>query len=266
MLKVLFFGDVSGAIARNALTKILPKLKNKFKPDLIIANADNLAHGKGVTEKSLLEMKNIGINFFTCGNHAFKKEDPNKIISNTKINFIIPENMGDTKSGNGYKIIKIKKQKIAIINLLGKTFVKEGSDAKCPFKTFDELYKKLKNQHDFLIVDFHAETTSEKIAFGFYADGRVHAVLGTHTHVQTNDAHILEKGTAYITDIGWIGAKDSVIGVKKEIIIDKFLNDSKMVFDFPDTGIVTINAVLLDLDKSMKKNKIKLINEETLIK
>lgn len=266
MLKILFFGDISSAIARRALIKTIPGFKKKYNPDFIIANADNLAHGKGVTEKSLLEIHSAGVDFFTCGNHAFKKENPNKIIANKKINFIIPENMKDTKSENGYKIITLNKQKIAIINLIGKTFVKEAGDADCPFKTFDEIYKKIKNKADFIMVDFHAETTSEKIAFGFYADGRVHAVLGTHTHVQTNDAHILEKGTAYITDIGWIGAKDSVIGVKKEIIIDKFLNDSKMVFDFPESGIVTINAVLLELDKSMKKSKIKLINKETLIK
>ncbi|HNZ86535.1 MAG TPA: TIGR00282 family metallophosphoesterase [bacterium] len=265
MLKILFFGDISGAIARKALTKIVPKLKTQYKPNLIIANADNLAHGKGVTEKTLLEMQKIDIDFFTCGNHAFKKENPNKIIANTKINFIIPENMEDAKSGNGYKIVEINKKRIAIINLLGKTFIKEAGDADCPFKTFDKIYKKIKSKSDIIIVDFHAETTSEKIAFGFYADGRAHAVLGTHTHVQTNDAHSLEKGTLYITDIGWVGAKDSVIGVKKEIIIDKFLTDSKMVFDFPETGIVTINATLLDIDKSMKNSTIKLINKEVLI-
>ncbi|HNV97006.1 MAG TPA: TIGR00282 family metallophosphoesterase [bacterium] len=266
MIKILFFGDVSGAIARNALTKILPKLKIKFKPDLVIANADNLAHGKGVTEKSLLEMKNIGIHFFTCGNHAFKKEDPNKIIANSKLDFVIPENMADTKSGNGYKIIEINKQKIAIINLLGKTFVKEAGDADCPFKTFDKIYKKIKDVVDITIVDFHAETTSEKVAFGFYVDGRAHAVLGTHTHVQTNDAQILKNGTIYITDVGWVGAKDSVIGVNKETVIDKFLTDSKMIFEIPKNGEVIINAVILNINKSMRGNKIKIIREEELIK
>jgi metallophosphoesterase (TIGR00282 family) len=262
MFKILFFGDVAGAIARNALIKILPKLKAQYSPDLIIANADNLAHGKGVTEKSLLELHSAGIDFFTCGNHAFKKEDPNKIIANNKIPFIIPENMEETKSGNGYKVIKIGKHKIAIINLLGKTFVSEAFYAKCPFKTFDEIYKKLKKDYDYIIVDFHSETTSEKVAFGFYVDGKIHAEVGTHTHVQTNDAQKLDKGTLYLTDIGMVGAKISVIGVDKEIIIEKFLNDSKIVFEIPEKGIVKINAALLELDKTMKNSKIKLVNKE----
>ncbi len=265
MLKILFIGDISSAIARKALVKTVPKLKKQYKSDFVIANADNLAHGKGVTEKSLLEIHNAGVNFFTCGNHAFKKEDPNKIIANKKVEFIIPENMADTKTGNGYKIINVGKNKVGIINLLGRTFVKEGSDAKCPFRTFDEIYKKIKNKADFIIIDFHTETTSEKIAFGFYANGKAHAVLGTHTHVQTNDAQILNKGTIYITDVGMVGAKDSVIGVNKENIIEKFLTDSKIVFEFPETGIVRINAVLLNLDKNMKNSTIKLINKEVLI-
>ncbi len=265
MLKILFLGDISGAIARAALIKILPKLKKKYSPDFIIANADNISHGKGVTEKNLLEIHKIGVDFFTCGNHAFKKEDPNKIIANKKIPFIIPENMRETKNGNGYAIVKIGKTKLAIINLLGRTFVKEAHDAVCPFKKFDELYKKLKNKYDFLIVDMHAETTSEKIAFGFYVDGRANAVLGTHTHIQTNDPQKLKKGTLYITDIGMVGAKESVIGVGKDAIIEKFLNDSQIVFSLPETGIVKISGVLLELDKTMKTSKIKLINEEILI-
>lgn len=266
MLKILFFGDISSAIARRALIEIVPKLKKQHKPNFVIANADNLAHGKGVTQKSLIEIHNAGVDFFTCGNHAFKKEDPNKVIANKKVNFIIPENMADTKHGNGYKIISVGKNKVAIINLIGKTFVKEAGDAKCPFRTFDEIYKKIKNKADFIIVDIHAETTSEKIAFGFYVDGRAHAVIGTHTHVQTNDPQILDRGTVYITDIGMVGAKDSVIGVNKKNIIEKFLTDSKIVFDFPETGVVTINSALIDIDKSMKRSKIKIINEEINVK
>lgn len=265
MLKILFFGDISGAIARKALIKILPKLKNQYKPDIIIANSDNIAHGKGITEKSLLELHSIGVDFFTCGNHAFKKEDPNKIIKNNVVNLIIPENMKETKSGNGYKIINVLQKKIGIINLLGRTFVKEGSDANCPFRTYDEIYKKIKSKCDFIIVDFHAETTSEKITFGFYADGYVHAILGTHTHVQTNDAQKLNRGTIYLTDVGFVGAKDSVIGVNKKNIIEKFLTDSKIVFEIPENGIVRINAAFLNLDKSMKNSTIKLINKEVLI-
>ncbi len=265
MLKILFFGDISGAIARKALTKVLPKLQKKYSPDITIANADNISHGKGVTEKNLLEMHKIGINFFTNGNHSFKKEDPNKIIENGKVQMIIPENFNQTNVGNGYKIIKLGKTKLAIINLLGRTFVTEGPDATCPFKKFDEIYRKLKKNYDYLVVDFHAETTSEKVAFGFYIDGKAHAVLGTHTHVQTNDPQTLKKGTIYLTDIGMVGAKESVIGVGKEVIIEKFLTDSKIVFNLPETGIVKVSGAFLELDKKMSSSKIKLINEEVLI-
>lgn len=266
MIKILFLGDISGAIARRALAKILPKLKTQYKPDITIANTDNLSHGKGVTLKNLLEMSSIGIDFFTNGNHAFKKEDPNEIIKKHKINFIIPENFSQTENGNGYKIIKVKKYKLAIVNLLGKVFVTEGHDAICPFKTFDNIYKKIKGKYDFLIVDFHAETTSEKIAFAYYVNGRADAILGTHTHVQTNDAQKLDDGTLYLTDLGMVGAKDSVIGVEKKSVIEKFLDsDNKMVFQFPDKGIVRISGALLTLDKSMKKSNIKLINKEVLV-
>lgn len=263
MLKILFFGDIMGSIGRKALVKALPKLKKEYQPDLTVINAENLAHGKGITEKTLQQMQVGGVDFFTSGNHVYSKNNAEEIFSSNKFNIIAPANDPRTLKGYGYKMLKIGKKSVVMLNLLGRTFIEEKNIA-CPFKTFDKLYKKFQdNNVDYLIVDFHAEATSEKVALGHYLDGRATALLGTHTHIQTNDARLLPKGTLYITDLGMVGAKESVIGVKKDIIVDKFLNDSKIIFDIPKTGKAIINGVLLEINK--KSSKIKVVNKEVQI-
>ena len=262
-MKILFFGDVMGSIGRKALQKEIPSLKKKYQADLIVLNAENLAHGKGVTEKILKQMQEAGVDFFTSGNHVYSKGNTREIFASSEFNIIAPANDPRTPQGSGYQLIKFGKNSIIMLNLLGKTFIDE-QNIKCPFKTLDKLLKETKKyQADYTILDFHAEATSEKVAMGHYADKRIDAVLGTHTHIQTNDARKLPGGTLYITDIGMVGAQESVIGVDKEIIIDKFLNDSKIIFDIPLTGKVIINAVLLELNK--KSSKIKVIKEKTVI-
>ncbi len=263
MLKILFLGDVMGSIGRKAITKILPVLKKEYKPNLIAINAENLAHGKGITEKTLEQMKEAGVDFFSSGNHVYSKNNTDQIFTSGKFNIIAPANDPRTLKNYGYKVLKIGKKTLIMLNLLGKTFIDE-KNIKCPFKTFDKLYKEFqKYQPDYIILDFHAEATSEKVALGHYVDGRINALLGTHTHVQTNDARTLPKGTAYITDLGMVGAKESVIGIRKDIIIDKFLNDSKIIFDIPKTGKAIINGVLLEINK--KSSKIKVIQKEITI-
>lgn len=263
MLKILFFGDVMGSIGRKAIQKALPTLKKKYKPDLTIINAENLAHGKGITEKTLKQMQEAGVNFFTSGNHVYFRDNADEIFKSEKFNIIAPANDPRTPENFGYKVLKIGKKTIIMLNLLGKTFIDE-KNIKCPFKTFDKLLKKFKKyKADYIILDFHAEATSEKKAMGYYVDGKINAILGTHTHIQTNDAQILPKGTLYITDIGMVSTKESVIGIRKEIVIDKFLNDSKIIFDLPKSGIAKINAVFLEING--KSSKIKLINKEVLI-
>jgi 2',3'-cyclic-nucleotide 2'-phosphodiesterase len=262
-MKILFFGDVMGSIGRKALQKKLPTLKKKYQADLIIINAENLAHGKGVTEKILKQMQEAGVDFFTSGNHIYSKGNSKEIFNSKEFKIIAPANDPRTPQGFGYKLITFGKNSLIVLNLLGKTFIDEQK-IECPFKTLDKLLKETKkHKADYTLLDFHAEATSEKVAMGHYADGRVDAVVGTHTHIQTNDARTLPKGTLYLTDIGMVGAQESVIGVKKEIIIDKFLNDSKIIFDIPLEGEVRINAVLLELNS--KGSKIKLINEKTVI-
>ncbi len=263
MFKILFFGDVMGAIGRKALQKKLPFLRKKYQADLVIINAENLAHGKGISEKTLSQMQEAGVDCFTSGNHVYSRGNFKKIFNSQKFNIVAPANDPRTFKSAGYRVIQLAKKNIIVLNLLGKTFIDE-QNIKCPFKTLDYLLAEIKKyQADYIILDFHAEATSEKIAMGYYADGRVDAVLGTHTHVQTNDARVLPRGTLYLTDVGMVGAQESVIGVTKEIIIDKFLHDSKIVFDIPKTGKVIINAVLLELNS--KNSKIKLIQEQTFV-
>ena len=255
-----------GSIGRKAMISVLPKLKNKYKADFVITNAENLAHGKGVTTKTLDQLKNTGVDFFTSGNHVYSKGNYKKIVDSNEYNIIAPANDPRTPKNNGYKLVDVNDKKIFILNLLGRTFINERN-IECPFKTFDKLYKKIKDEKpDFTILDFHAEATSEKVAMGHYVDGKIDAQIGTHTHIQTSDSRMLPNKTLYITDIGMVGAKESVIGIEKEIIIEKFLKDSKIVFDLPKIGETIISGVYLELNENKKNNSIKLINEFVEIK
>jgi len=258
-MKILFFGDIVGKIGRQAIKKILPELKQQFQPDLIIANAENLAHGKGVTEKTLQEMIDVGINAFTSGNHVFKKDS--EVLKDKKIPLIRPANYPLSVVGQQYLKLKINKKNVFILNLMGRVFIREDFD--CPFRKFDELKKLLKfKKNDIVIIDFHAEATSEKNAFAFYVDGQVSAVLGTHTHIPTADEKILPNGTGFITDVGMVGPTDSVLGVAKEGVIDTFLTQIGNQHEMLESGEVVINSVLLDInDKTSKCQKISRIQK-----
>lgn len=253
MIKILFFGDIVGKIGRRALAKALPYLKNKYQPDLVMANVENLAHGKGITEKTLTEISESGIDFFTSGNHIWTKETIRDILNNKKFSLITPLNDPRTQAGQGEKIIEVNYCKLLLVNLLGRVFMKEENLA-CPFKAADELLAKYQDEDlAGIIVDFHAEATSEKKALGWYLDGRVSAILGTHTHIATIDAKILPHGTAYVTDVGMVGPIDSVLGIDKDKIIKKFLTDDKIIFEIPEEGVVGIDAIYLEINPENKK-------------
>lgn len=264
-MKILFFGDIVGKIGRQAIKKILPELRKKYEPDLVLANVENLAHGKGVTEKTLQEMLASGIDVFTSGNHVFKKQADNETFDNPHIPLVRPANYPAGVAGHGYLKLKIKGKTVYLVNLIGRVFMHEDFD--CPFRKFDELKKLLKlKKNAILIVDFHAEATSEKNAFGLYTDGRASLVLGTHTHVATADEKILAHGTGYITDVGMVGPADSVLGVKKEIIIEKFLTQMSLMHEIAEEGEVQINAVLAEIDdKTGKCTSIERINKKIKI-
>lgn len=259
-IKILFFGDIVGKIGRKGIKKVLPRLKKKCKPDLVIANAENLAHGQGVTEKTLNEMLEAGVDFFTSGNHVWKKPQVQEIFAEEKIPLIRPANYPEKVSGPGYKTLKIGTKKLIMLNLIGRVYIDE-KDLTCPFEKADEILKKKKEKDDIVIVDVHAEATSEKVALGRYLDGRASAVLGTHTHVGTADEQILDKGTAYITDIGMVGAEDSVIGIDTEVIINNFISNSHMPHVIPEEGNCLINSVFMEINpKNAEAEKIKRID------
>lgn len=262
-LTVLFFGDVDGKIGRRAVAEILPSLKMKYKPDLVMANVENLAHGKGITKKTLQELLDSGVDFCTSGNHIFKRETGLALLDDKNIPVIRPANYPENTVGRGYQVIEVGTNKILVINLLGQVFIDEYGITN-PFHVLNEILSLYSNTDlSAIIVDLHAETTSEKVAMGWHADGKVSAILGTHTHVPTADAKILPKGTAYITDVGMVGAADSVLGVKKEIILNRFLHDDRERFDFPEEGLAQINAVIVEIDsKTRKAEKIELINKQ----
>ncbi|MEK7167810.1 MAG: TIGR00282 family metallophosphoesterase, partial [Patescibacteria group bacterium] len=264
--KIIFLADIVGKIGRKAVDKYLPMLVKQYQPDLVIANAENLAHGIGFTQKTLDEMRDAGVTLFTSGNHAWAKGKADEVLNQTDPVIIRPANYPQKKSGQGMKILansdskslasKIGQKKLVVVNLQGRVFMKEK--VACPFKTLERLVKD--HPKDIILVDFHAEATSEKTALAEYFDGRVSAVIGTHTHVPTADERILDKGTAYITDAGMVGYYHSIIGAAKEQIFNLFLDTGKssQKHDLPETGEVQFNGIYLEINpKTRKANKIK---------
>lgn len=262
-LKILFFGDVVGKIGRKAIKKTLPQLKKELKPDLVIANAENLAHGLGATKKTLTEMREAGVDLFTSGNHVWCKEEIKDVLADNQIPILRPANYPEGTAGRGEKIIKIGKYQLLVISLLGRVFIEE-ENISCPFKTVDKVLAKHEGEKlAGVIVDFHAEATSEKVALGWYLDGRVSAIIGTHTHVGTADQRLLLKGTAFLSDAGMTGARDSVIGLDRKEIINSFLTGEAFSHDLPETGWAIINSVLLTINpKNGRAVKIKRVDRE----
>ncbi|MCD8028020.1 MAG: TIGR00282 family metallophosphoesterase [Erysipelotrichaceae bacterium] len=218
-MNILFIGDVFGNIGRSMIEEYLPKLKNKYDIDMVIANVENATHGKGLIRKHYDFFLFEGISLMTMGNHTFSKKELLDYIDEAD-RLIVPYNQPKALPGIGSRVVEIKGTKIRVTNLLGLTFMDGKSQN--PFEAIDELLKD--DTSDIHIVDFHGEATSEKIAFGYYLDGKVSAVLGTHTHVATADERILEHGTAFQCDVGMTGPYDGVIGCEKESIIKRYQN------------------------------------------
>ncbi|HEX9664507.1 MAG TPA: TIGR00282 family metallophosphoesterase [Patescibacteria group bacterium] len=253
MIKIFFFGDVVAKIGRRAVKKIIPEIRKKYRPDLIMANAENIAHGIGTTPKTLNELTEAGVDFFTNGNHIWKKEPVKEILETADSVMIRPANYPANRPGRGEKIIEISQKKLLVINLLGRVFMEDQS-VNNPFKTADQILEKYADENlAGIIIDFHAEATSEKNAFGRYLDGKVSAILGTHTHIQSADEKILPGGAAYITDVGMTGAENSIIGVKTETVINNFVNEVQDYFDYDETGPAVVNGVYLEIDSKTKK-------------
>ena len=249
-MKILILGDVVGPPGRNALKKHFLKIIKDNKIDFSIINGENAADdGKGITKEIAEEFFSLGIDVITSGNHIWDKVETIKYIENEK-RLLRPANLAAGSPGKGYGIYfsKDRNYKIGVINLMGNVFMRKTDDV---FNTAKEIIKTiiLKKNVDFSIVDFHGEITSEKMAIGHFFDGLSTCVVGTHTHVPTADTRILEKGTAYQTDIGMCGDYNSVIGMNKENSLKKFFKDNSAIQHFPSEGEGSLSGIIVVADK-----------------
>ena len=251
-MKILFFGDIVGQPGRQAIKKILPQLKSKYEPDLVIANGENLAHGKGISEDSLKEVFEAGIDWLTSGNHIFAKKGAIEILENKEKRILRPANWSANTPGRGYVVINVRSKKILLVNLIGRVFMGQNFDD--PFACISQILEEysLKEGDGLekiagIIIDWHAEATSEKMAMAWHLDGRVSAVLGTHTHIGTDDFRVLPEGTAFVSDVGMVGGQDSILGVDRKTILKRFLTQMPYKMEVAE-GPVLVNAVVVTID------------------
>ncbi|MHC0037127.1 TIGR00282 family metallophosphoesterase [Pseudoneobacillus sp. C159] len=258
---ILFIGDVVGSPGREMVKQYLPKLKEKYRPHLTIINGENAAGGKGITNEIYRQFLESGANVVTLGNHTWDNREIFEFIDEAKY-LVRPANFPEENPGKGMVFYRMNELEVAIISLQGRTFLPAID---CPFKKADVLIQEAKKRTSIIFVDFHAEATSEKQALGWYLDGRVTAVIGTHTHVQTADNRVLPQGTAYLTDVGMTGPYDGILGVEKDLVIKRFLTNLPVRFEVPKTGRSQLNAALVHLDPKTglaKKIERILINDD----
>lgn len=242
-MNILFIGDVVGRPGRRAVHKLLPSLRQQYRIDLVIANGENVAGGAGITPETARELFDAGIDFITTGNHVWDHKEAFSLLEN-ETRIIRPINYPPGCPGQGYALIASSSgASLGIINASGRAFL---PNLDCPFRSAAGAVDELKERTEAIIIDFHAEATSEKLAFAWFMDGKVSAVIGTHTHVQTNDARILPHGTAFITDVGMTGPRDSILGVKVEPVVAKFLTELPQRFEVAK-GVVELNAVVIEI-------------------
>lgn len=243
-MRLLMIGDIVGTPGRRAVKENLPALIEEFYIDAVIANGENAAGGSGITGEIARELFSYGVDVITMGNHVWSQKELITYIDQEE-RIVRPANYPAGTPGRGFVLFKTKNGKnVGVINISGRVFMQELD---CPFRKAEELVNLIKTKTEVVLVDFHAEATSEKIAMGWFLNGRVSAVCGTHTHVQTADERILSEGTAYITDVGMTGPRDSVIGVKKEIVLEKFLSQMPKRFEVA-SGLYQFNGALIYID------------------
>lgn len=249
-MKILCIGDVVGKIGCEFLRSKLPNLKKFYGIDMVICNGENSADGNGVTPVSAKFLFDSGVDVITLGNHSFRRKETYEYLDNTP--FIIrPANYpSGTTPGTGVCVYDMGRISVTVINLIGTMYL--DNSLQSPFDIIDGILEK--DESKITVVDFHAETTSEKLSLGYYLDGRVSAIFGTHTHVQTSDDHVLDGGTGYITDVGMTGPINSVLGVKPEIAIDKFKTRMPVRFEIKK-GECKLEAVIFDIDEKTAKTK-----------
>ena len=256
-MNILLLGDVMGPSGRKAITEKLPTIIKKKKLDFVILNGENAADpGVGITKKIAEEFFELGADVITTGNHVWDQKEAIEFIALEK-RLLRPQNLAEGSPGNGFGIFESKnKKKVAVINLMGNIFMKKSEDVFQEAKKFIRMVE-LKKDADFIVVDMHGEITSEKMAMGYLFDGKATMVVGTHTHVPTSDHRIMEKGTAYQTDVGMCGDYNSVIGMNRDNSLKKFLKDPSAVKHYPALGEATISGLMVVADnKTGLANKI----------
>ena len=256
-MKILVIGDVVGRLGRQILTEMLPDIKKENDIDWVVANGENLAGGRGLNKKTVKEIQQAGVDIITSGNHVWFIDEGVELLKKKDSQILRPANYPPDTLGKGWGFFtNALGQKLIVINLIGRVFMKEDFD--CPFRQADEILDDIKQDKtikdfDGIVVDFHAEATSEKRALAEYLDGRVTAVVGTHTHVQTNDEKILQNGTAFMTDLGMTGSTNSVLGVGQEVIIKQFLTQLPQKFVWKTLGDKILCGCVLETKKGSVK-------------
>lgn len=257
-MRILALGDVFGRPGRNIIFTKAGEIRARYSADFVIVNCENASGGNGVSERNATELLDVkAVDVYTSGNHIWDKKDINNIIQQSE-RIIRPANYPAPCPGRGYSIFRTKGVRIGVINLSGTTFMESLDN---PFTTFDEIYEKIHPSCDIIAVDFHAEATSEKIAFGYHADGRANIIYGTHTHVLTADTRILDGGSGYLTDIGMTGPYDGVIGVDRNIIVKNFVTQRKSRFETAEGRTQVNGAVFVLDDATFRCTGIELVRE-----
>ncbi|MEO0069437.1 MAG: TIGR00282 family metallophosphoesterase [candidate division WOR-3 bacterium] len=248
MSRILFLGDVCGEPGRQAVQQLLPELKRKLQSDFVIINCENAAGGYGITPRLAEELLRSGVNCLTTGDHVFERKEVWEYLS-IEPRILRPANLPSQAPGRGWAVFPLPEEnpiaKIVVVNLIGRVFMKP---ADCPFQRINSILGEIKGITPLIVVDFHAEATAEKRALGWFLDGRVSAVLGTHTHIQTADETIQPQGTAYITDVGMCGAFDSVLGMRKDLSLRR-MTELVPVRLQPAADDIRINGVFIEIDE-----------------
>jgi metallophosphoesterase (TIGR00282 family) len=244
-VKLLFVGDVVGGIGRRTLAELLPGLRERHRPDFVVVNGENAAGGLGITRKTAREMFDVGVDAITLGNHAYRHREVYEYLDREP-RIVRPSNFPKGSPGRGHTVVEANGMRLGVVNLSGLVFLEA---VRSPFAEIDAVLSELRGKSDAVLVDMHAEATSEKVAMGWHVDGRAMACVGTHTHIPTADGRVLPGGTAYITDVGMTGPRGGVIGVKREQALERFLTLTQVRFETSDED-PWLNAVLVEGDSS----------------
>ena len=242
-MKLLFVGDVVGGLGRRTLAALLPELRERHAPDFVVVNGENAAGGVGITEKTARELLDTGADAITLGNHAYRHREVYPYLDREE-RIVRPANYPKGAPGRGFTVVERDGTRLGVVNLSGTLFVEA---ARSPFAEGDAVLAELGGRADHVLVDFHAEATSEKVALGWHLDGRVTACVGTHTHVPTADARVLPGGTAYVSDVGMTGPRGGVIGVERELALRRFLTMTNVPFETSNQD-PWLNAVLVEAE------------------